>query len=138
MRQVLSYTLELNVEYHQAVTLGATQAGQVFLFVPDISSAKVSMESVVNLIDRVPDIDVESPIGTSLEKSLVHGQIRFDNVRFNYPTRPGAEVLRGLHLTIEPGMFVALVGTSGCGKSTAMQLIERFYDPTSGRVVVRR
>ena len=61
--------------------------------------------------------------------------VEFRNVRFHYPNRSEIEVLKGLSLTVEPGQTVALVGASGCGKSTTMQLMERFYDPDTGSVV---
>lgn len=56
------------------------------------------------------------------------------DVHFNYPSRPDVKILQGVSLTIEPGQTVALVGSSGCGKSTSIQLIQRFYDPASGAV----
>ncbi len=54
---------------------------------------------------------------------------------FQYPTRPEVQVLDGLNITVSPGQTVALVGSSGCGKSTTVQLIERFYDAEDGQVV---
>ncbi|KAI6551671.1 hypothetical protein MCOR03_008789 [Pyricularia oryzae] len=64
------------------------------------------------------------------------GSIELDQVRFAYPLRPDAQVLRGVSLQVKPGSFVALVGASGCGKSTAMALLERFYDPSKGRIII--
>lgn len=55
-------------------------------------------------------------------------------VHFNYPSRPEVKVLDGVNLKVEPGQTVALVGSSGCGKSTCIQLIQRFYDPLDGTV----
>ncbi|NXV85604.1 MDR1 protein, partial [Calonectris borealis] len=63
------------------------------------------------------------------------GNITFNDVAFNYPTRPEAKVLRGLNMNIEKGQTLALVGSSGCGKSTVVQLLERFYDPRTGASV---
>ena len=60
----------------------------------------------------------------------------FAGVRFHYPSRPDVQVLRGLDLVVPDGATVALVGASGCGKSTTIQLLERFYDATAGTVTL--
>ncbi|KAL7418586.1 ATP-binding cassette permease mdl1 [Cryptotrichosporon argae] len=83
------------------------------------------------LLDRPSKIPLDA--GEPLPASR-NGPIRFENVRFTYPSRPEVEVLKGVDLTIEPGTSVALVGSSGSGKSSIQTLISRFYDPTSGRV----
>ncbi|GAA5918067.1 hypothetical protein JCM6882_006225 [Rhodosporidiobolus microsporus] len=59
----------------------------------------------------------------------------FDNVRFAYPSRPGSEILKGVNLSIEPGTITSIAGGSGSGKSTLANLLVRYYDPTSGRVL---
>ncbi|KAM5345029.1 hypothetical protein ACJ41O_010891 [Fusarium nematophilum] len=64
------------------------------------------------------------------------GPIVLDNVRFSYPLRPHAPVLRGVELNVKPGQFVALVGASGCGKSTMIAMLQRFYDPSSGTISI--
>lgn len=64
------------------------------------------------------------------------GDLEYSRVYFSYPTRPDIPVLRGLDLNILGGKTVALVGSSGCGKSTIIQLLERFYNPTAGEVCV--
>ncbi len=66
----------------------------------------------------------------------VRGAIAFEGVRFAYPTRPGVAVLSDVGLHIRPGETVALVGPSGAGKTTVLQLIERFYDPEGGRITL--
>jgi ATP-binding cassette subfamily B protein len=64
------------------------------------------------------------------------GAIAFEDVRFSYPTRPGDRALDGVTLTIRPGETVALVGPSGAGKTTIFQLLQRFYDPSEGRITL--
>ncbi|KAG2073837.1 P-loop containing nucleoside triphosphate hydrolase protein [Suillus decipiens] len=110
------------------------QASSIFTFVPDISSAKGAANAIIRLLDSTPTIDAASTEGKSVPSETIKGHIQLENVRFSYPTRPRIKILRGLSLTVEPGTYVALVGSSGCGKSTVIQLLERFYDPLSGRV----
>ena len=99
-----------------------------------MSSARSAAVDVIELLDSKPDIDAGSNEGIVLKE--VVGRIRFEDIHFRYPTRPGVRVLRGLSLTVEPGSFVAIVGPSGSGKSTTIQLVERFYDPLAGDVYV--
>ncbi|NXU21703.1 ABCBB protein, partial [Thalassarche chlororhynchos] len=63
------------------------------------------------------------------------GSIEFLNCKFTYPSRPDIQVLKGLSVAVKPGQTLAFVGSSGCGKSTSVQLLERFYDPEKGSVV---
>ena len=63
------------------------------------------------------------------------GNIELQKVEFHYPTRPEVKVLKALSLEIQAGQTVALVGTSGCGKSTIVSLLQRYYDPTQGKLV---
>lgn len=66
----------------------------------------------------------------------VQGEIRFDNVTFHYPTKKDAAALEGFDLTVKPGETLALVGPSGAGKTTVLQLLLRFYDPQAGRITI--
>lgn len=59
----------------------------------------------------------------------------FERVRFSYPARPETIILKNLTFSVKPGETLALVGESGCGKSTVVALMERFYDPFSGTIV---
>lgn len=68
-------------------------------------------------------------------QDICEGNIEFREVSFFYPCRPDVLILRGLSLSIEKGKTVAFVGSSGCGKSTSVQLLQRFYDPMRGQIV---
>ncbi|KAG8183767.1 hypothetical protein JTE90_002404 [Oedothorax gibbosus] len=118
----------------EAVILGTAMVGQAVAFAPDYQKARVAAVRIFRLLDLKPKIDAFSKSGRFLED--VKGCIRFKNVRFNYPSRPKVKILRGLDLDIQPGQTVALVGSSGCGKSTCIQLIERFYDAPQGDVML--
>ncbi|XP_054722663.1 ATP-dependent translocase ABCB1-like [Uloborus diversus] len=116
----------------KGVLEGVMMVGQAVAFSPDYQRAKGAAVRIIHLLDFKPKIDAFSQTG--LIQDSVEGFIRFEKVYFNYPSRSNVKVLRGLELAIEPGKTVALVGSSGCGKSTCVQLIERFYDPQLGEV----
>lgn len=82
------------------------------------------------------EVQVKAPAQPLSLPSPVVGAIRFDGVTFHYPTKPDAPALEGFNLDIRAGETVALVGPSGAGKTTLFQLIQRFYDPQAGRVLL--
>merc|ERR1712136_370948 len=118
--------------YLVAVIFGAMAVGQASSFAPDYAEAKLAANRLFKLFDRVPEIDIDDESGDQPNES--QGLINYTNIKFNYPTRPDVQVLKGLMASIKPGQTVALVGQSGCGKSTCVQLLERFYDPNDGSV----
>ncbi|XP_058581189.1 ATP-dependent translocase ABCB1 isoform X2 [Neofelis nebulosa] len=117
-----------------AIVFGAMAVGQVSSFAPDYAKAKVSAAHVIMIIEKIPLIDSYSTEG--LMPNTLEGNVTFNEVMFNYPTRPDIPVLQGLSLEVKKGQTLALVGSSGCGKSTVVQLLERFYDPMAGTVLI--
>ncbi|CAF4704514.1 unnamed protein product, partial [Rotaria socialis] len=93
-------------------------------------------KNILSLFQRVPTIDNSSTVGNEL--TTFDGQIDLIDLQFHYPNRPEVQVLNKFNLTIEPNKQTALVGSSGCGKSTIIQLLEHFYDPTDGRILVNQ
>ncbi|KAF3931404.1 hypothetical protein ABW19_dt0201475 [Dactylella cylindrospora] len=126
-----------------ALLFSAQTAGQVFSLAPEFTKAASASRRIFQLLDAQPIISANSnedqPQRTPREEQKKPGEkgsIEFKNVTFSYPTRPDAIVLRDLSLSINPGEFVAIVGDSGSGKSSLLSLIQRFYDPTYGTVLV--
>ncbi|NXQ68859.1 MDR1 protein, partial [Quiscalus mexicanus] len=116
-----------------SVIFAAMNVGQSSSMAPDYGKARMSAQRIFQLLDRKPLIDSYSEQGEKL--SHFEGNIEFRNVHFVYPTRPEVQVLQGLNVKVKKGQTLALVGSSGCGKSTSIQLLERFYDPVEGQVL---
>ncbi|XP_048881352.1 ATP-dependent translocase ABCB1 isoform X32 [Brienomyrus brachyistius] len=110
----------------------AMNIGQSSSFAPDFAKAKASAQRILTLLDRKPEIDIYSEKGDM--PGTCTGNIEFHDVHFMYPTRRNVNVLQGLNVSVSSGQTLALVGGSGCGKSTSIQLLERFYDIASGHV----
>uniref|UniRef100_A0A8D0GR74 ATP-binding cassette sub-family B member 5 n=1 Tax=Sphenodon punctatus TaxID=8508 RepID=A0A8D0GR74_SPHPU len=116
-----------------AVAYGAMALGETLTFAPEYAKAKSGAAYLFALFERTPAIDNYSQEGE--KPDTFGGSLEFRKVAFIYPSRPDVPILQGLSLKIERGQTVALVGSSGCGKSTSVQLLQRFYDPIEGQVL---
>ena len=134
---------------------GHTSTGVVFAFIAALNnffdpiqqlsqlyttyqSGMAALDKIFDLLDQQPDL-ADAPNATGLPS--IRGEIRFDDVSFRYDSADadgGDYALRDIDLVIPPGQTVALVGETGAGKSTFAKLVARFYDPTSGGVLVDR
>jgi len=112
----------------------AMSLGQISALAPNFSVAKVAATKVFRLLDREPEIDAFDPSGAKLD--AVNGDLVFDQLKFEYPTRKEVPVLRKLSTSITAGKTLALVGESGCGKSTLVGLVERFYNLSGGMITL--
>jgi ABC-type bacteriocin/lantibiotic exporter with double-glycine peptidase domain len=112
----------------------AVKFGQALTFFESFTVARGAASSVYQIIERIPSIDSSSTAGLRLDK--LQGNIQFENVHFHYPPRPEMIVLNGMSLSVNFGQTVALMGSSRCGKSTCVQLLQRFYDPCHGRITI--
>ncbi|KAK8968612.1 ABC transporter B family member 11 [Platanthera guangdongensis] len=101
---------------------------------PDSNKARSAAASVLAILDRQSKIDASDDSGTTMEE--LRGNIEFQQVRFSYPARKDVHVLHNFCLSIKSGKTIALVGESGCGKSTVMSLLQRFYDPDFGQILL--
>lgn len=105
------------------------------VFAPTITTAFVGAHGVFKILDRNPLIQ-SPPISNKSHNSNAHNNVQYNQIDFRYPTRPNVQILFNLNLNIAEGKTIALVGSSGCGKSTCIQLLQRFYDAERGHIYV--
>ncbi len=90
-----------------------------------------SSDRILEILQDPSEIDIHAK---QEKQAIEFGQISIEDIRFSYPSRPSVEILKGISIDIEPGQKIAIVGTSGTGKSTLAQLMMRFYEPNAGQI----
>lgn len=118
--------------------MGGESVASFFQYSTSISKATPAANYIFYLRTQTPDWNEEEEEDESgSEKTLEQpASVSIESLEFAYPSRPRAQVIKGIDVRVPAGKFVAFVGPSGCGKSTMISLLTRFYDPTSGDIVV--
>ncbi|XP_009415585.2 ABC transporter B family member 19 [Musa acuminata AAA Group] len=112
----------------------ANSVAETVSLAPEIVRGGESIRSVFAILNRGTRIDPDDPEAEPVDS--VRGEIELRHVEFAYPSRPDVTIFKDFNLRIRAGQSQALVGASGSGKSTVIALIERFYDPTAGKVLI--
>ncbi|EES01319.2 hypothetical protein BDA96_03G288600 [Sorghum bicolor] len=122
----------LNIVF--AILTGSVAIGNASPSISAIAEGQSAAQRLFEIINRKPDIDITDTSGIVLED--IEGDVELKDVFFRYPARPEHLILDGLCLHVPNGTTMAIVGESGSGKSTIISLVERFYDPQAGEVLV--
>ncbi|XGW25421.1 hypothetical protein V3C99_006669 [Haemonchus contortus] len=117
-----------------SVMMGSMALGQAGPQFAVLGTAMGAAGSLYQIIDREPEIDSYSTDG--VKPSNLKGKVTVSNLKFTYPTRPDVPILKGVSFEANPGETIALVGSSGCGKSTIIQLLLRYYNPEDGKITI--
>ncbi|KAI3954965.1 hypothetical protein MKW98_004968 [Papaver atlanticum] len=116
------------------LAIGGMALGQAFPCLNAFAAGKTASYKMFQVIERKPLIDISETKGIILEN--IKGEVTLNGVYFSYPTRPEVQVLSGFSLHVPSGTTSALVGRSGSGKSSVINILERFYDPQAGNVFI--
>jgi len=116
-----------------AALSAATSSASVLFHIIDRQSTPDN-EQEISSISVDGDDNANTTTATTSSQTSLKGHIEFKNVHFTYPSRPDTEILKGISFQCHPGQTIALVGASGSGKSTIVQLLERFYEKSEGEI----
>ncbi|KAF9595279.1 hypothetical protein IFM89_038414, partial [Coptis chinensis] len=122
------------IQVFVVLVITANSVAETVSLAPEIIRGGEAVSSVFSILDRSTKIDPDDPDAEVLES--IRGDIELRHVDFAYPLRPEVSVFRDFNLRIRSGQSQALVGASGSGKSSIIALIERFYDPVVGKVMI--
>lgn len=117
------------------LVLSSFSVGQLAGLAPDTSGAPAAIAGILSILKRRPTINEDA----TKRRTIKDGRpidVDLKNVTFAYPSRPGVTVLNGFSMRVKAGSTTAVVGASGGGKSTVVWLVQRFYDPVDGKVMV--
>ena len=131
---LLKFNIKKILKVFFLVLIGVFSLGNSGPFLGTMAEARAAAFVIFEIIDRVPPIDSSTEAGVKLD--TIKGNIELKGVDFYYPSRTEVQILDGLNIKIDSGATVAFVGHSGCGKSTCIQLIQRFYDVIEGSVTI--
>ncbi|KAF8396545.1 hypothetical protein HHK36_018169 [Tetracentron sinense] len=123
------------IRVFMVLMVSANGAAETLTLAPDFIKGGRAMKSVFHLLDRKTEIEPDDPDATPVPDRL-RGDVEFKHVEFSYPSRLDVPIFQDLTLRARAGKMLALVGPSGCGKSSIIALVQRFYEPISGRVLI--
>ncbi|KAK3124161.1 hypothetical protein QOZ80_8AG0641320 [Eleusine coracana subsp. coracana] len=123
------------IRVFMVLMVSANGAAETLTLAPDFVKGGRAMRSVFETIDRKTEVEPDD-VDAAPVPDRPRGEVDLRHVDFSYPTRPDVQVLQDLSLRARAGKTLALVGPSGCGKSSVLALVHRFYEPSSGRLLL--